>query len=149
MRDSPPGRVRLLELEESWSPKDFTVKCLPHAGGGVIVAGLPRRFYNLLSECTLLTALAYTAEERVQGGGRIRNTGLLFLAGLLGKKQARDVVDEIDKVDIIVIAGLDENAVVKASTRLSRACKARPLALPPCSLKWLEEMASARLRRIR
>lgn len=115
----------------------------------MIVAGLPRRFYSVLSECTLLTALAYTAEERVLGEARIRNTGLLFLASLLGKRQARDVVAEIDRVDVIILAGLEEHALVEASARLSRACKARPLDPPPCNTEWLEEMAFARLRRIK
>ena len=115
----------------------------------MIVAGLPRRFHSVLSKCTLLTALVYTAEERVLGNARIRNTGLLFLASLLGKRQASEVVAEIDRVDTIILAGLGEHAVVEASTRLSRACKARLLDPPPCNLEWLEKMAFARLRRIK
>lgn len=134
--------IALLKLTRELEPRRFAERCVVRRPG-LVVAGLPYRYAKAISRCTAATAYLYTSEDIV-GGSRVRNTGLLYLMNLLGKKQLRDVVDELDSIGLILVVGPGAGEV---ATVLGERCGAAGLSVDDCSIDWLLLMAEARVRR--
>ena len=136
--------LQVLELSEPMEPQVFVSSCIPPRGRGVIVAGLPRRLRESVSHCTIQAAYTYVAEDLVGRRSRVKNSDILFLMNLLGVKQVRDVVEKIDSVEIVIIAGPEAEKVAR---HVSTRCRAREVEPPPCNAEWLTIMARGRLKR--
>ncbi|MCE4628219.1 MAG: hypothetical protein F7C34_03615 [Desulfurococcales archaeon] len=134
--------IVLLKLHRELEPKRFAEECAV-ARPGLVVAGLPSRYEGLVSMCTAATAYLYTSED-VVSGSRVRNIGLLYLMNLLGKKQLRDVVEELDSIGLVLVVGLGADEAAKT---LSGKCGATAVPVGGCNTGWLLQMAEARVRR--
>ncbi|MCE4625302.1 MAG: hypothetical protein F7C35_05505 [Desulfurococcales archaeon] len=135
---------QVLELHDPMEPRVFVSSCIPPRGRDVIVAGLPRRLGEAVSQCTIQAAYTYVAEDLAGGRSRVKNRDILFLMNLLGVKQVRDVVEKIDSVELVVIVGPGARRVAR---NLSARCQAREVEPPSCNAEWLTLMARGRLRR--
>jgi len=129
----------VLRLREPMSPDDFLHRCVALAREATIMAGVPKGYGEKLTKCTIVAALAYTAEDIVQGS-RIRNKSILFLINLLGKKQIKDIINEINNIYYIII-------INKYIEKIKEICGGDVTEIKECNEEWLLEMSGARIRR--
>ncbi len=136
--------VEVLSLKSSYDPEEFVKKCV--STNDLVIAGIPSRLSQNLTTCSIALAYTYTIEDELLND-RIKNRNLRFIANLLGLRQVADVVQEIDRVEKVIIVGPPEQ-VRKASLSIIEICGGDVEILEECSGDSLWSITSKRIEKL-
>ncbi len=136
--------VEVLSLKNSYGPEEFVKKCV--STSDLIIVGIPSRLSQNLTICSIALAYMYTMEDQILND-RIKNHNLRFIANLLGARQVADVIQEIDRVEKVIIVGPAEQ-VKRVSLSIAKTCGGEVETLEECSEDSLWSITSKRIEKL-